>query len=70
MNHFIITSLNHMSTRSCLVSQHKNKLISNNEQLFNATDLSPIISGVILSPNSCGKNQTNSQINPGTNNKD
>ena len=35
---FINTSLNHMSIRSCLVSQPKNELISNSEQLFNATD--------------------------------
>ena len=42
MDLFINTSLNHMSTRSCLVSDPNNKLISNNEQLFNATDLLPI----------------------------
>ena len=36
---FINTILNHISIRSCLVSQPKNKLISNSEQLFNATDL-------------------------------
>ena len=59
----INTSLNHMSIRSRLVSQSKNKLISNNEQLFNSTDLSPITFGVILSPNPRGKKSTNSQIN-------
>ena len=47
---FINTSLNHMSIRSCLVSQPKNKLISNSEQLFNATDLLPITFSVILPP--------------------
>ena len=33
---FINTSLNHMSIRSCLVSQSNNKLISNSEQLITA----------------------------------
>ena len=65
MDLFINTSLNHMSIRSRLVSQSKNKLISNNEQVFNATDLSPITFGVILPPNPRGKISTNSQINPG-----
>ena len=37
---FINTSLNHVSIRSRLVSQSNKKLISNNEQVFNATDLS------------------------------
>ena len=41
-------------------------MISNSEQLFNATDLSSIIFGVILPPNPRGKNSTHSQINPGT----
>ena len=63
---FINTSLNHMYIRSCLVDQPKNKLNSNNEQLFNATNLSPITFGIILSPNPRGKNTTNSQINPTT----
>ena len=54
-----------MSIRSHLVSQSKNKLISNSEQLFNATDLSPITFGVILPPKPHGKNSTNSQNNPG-----
>ena len=64
MDLFINTSLNHTSIRSCLVSQSKNKLISNNEQLFNATDLSPITFGVILPPKLRGKISTNSQIIP------
>ena len=55
-----------MYIRSHLVSQQNNKLISNNEQLFNATDLSSITFGIILSPNPRGKNSTNSQINPET----
>ena len=61
--------LNHMSIRSCLVSQPKNKLNSNNEQLFNATGLSPITFGVILPPNPRGNNKTNSQVSPGSLNK-
>ena len=44
-----------MSIRSCLVSQPKNKLITNSEQLFYATDLLPITFGVILPPNPRGK---------------
>ena len=39
---FINTSLNHMSIRSCHLSQPNKKLKLNSEQLFNATDLSPI----------------------------
>ena len=35
---FINASLNHMCIRYCLVSQPQNKLISNSEQLFYATD--------------------------------
>ena len=42
LDFFISTSLNHMFIRSHLVCQLKNKLISNNEQLFNAMDLSRI----------------------------
>ena len=53
-----------MSIKSRLVSQSKNKIISNNEQLFNAKDLSPITFGVILPPRLSGKKSTNSQINP------
>ena len=53
-----------MSIRSRLVSQPKKKLISNSEQLYNTTDLSPISCGVILPPNLQGKNSTNSQIIP------
>ena len=44
LDFFINTSLNHIAIRSCLVSQPKNKLISNGEQSINATDLSPITS--------------------------
>ena len=62
----IKTSLNHMSIRSQLVSQPKNKLISNSEQLFYAAKLSPITFDVILLPNPRRKNPKNSQINPGT----
>ena len=53
-----------MSIRSSLVSQPKNKLFSNSEQLFNATDLSPIPFRVILSPNPRGKISSNCQITP------
>ena len=63
---FINTSLNQTSIRSCLVSQPKNKLGSNSEQLFNATDLSPITFGVILPPKLHGKKSTNSKISPET----
>ena len=61
LNLFIYTSLNHMFIRSCLVSQFKNKFISNSEQLFNAIDLSPITFGIILPPYPRSKNSTNSQ---------
>ena len=57
---FINTSLNHMSIRSRLVSQPKTKLISNSEQLFNATELLPITFGVIFPPNPGGKKLKNS----------
>ena len=63
---FIYNSLNHMSIRSCLVSQPNNKFNSNSEQLFNATALTPIIFGVILPPNLRDKISTNSQNNPET----
>ena len=66
MDLFINTSLNHISIGSCLVSQPKNKLISNSEQLFNAKDLSPITFAVILPPILRGKNLTKSQNNPET----
>ena len=62
MDLFINTSLNHISIRSRLVSN--NYLILNNEQLFNATDLSPVTFSIVLSPNPRGKNSINSQINP------
>ena len=55
-----------MSIRSYLVSQIKNKLISNGKQLFNVMDLSPITFGVILPQDPQRKISTNSQINPGT----
>ena len=58
-----------MSIRSCCVSQPKNKLISNSEQLFNAMDLSPITFGVISPLNPRGKNSANSQISSGTSDK-
>ena len=57
---FIITSLSHMSIWSRLVSQPNNKLFSNSVQLSNATDLSPITFGLILSPNPQGTNLTSS----------
>ena len=52
-----------MSIRSRLVSQ---KIISNDEQLFNARNLSPRTFGIILPPNPCGKTSMNSQIYPRT----
>ena len=55
-----------MSIRSRLKSQPNNKLISNSEQLFNATELLPIPFGVILPPKVHGKISTNSQTNPVT----
>ena len=55
-----------MSIRSRLVSQPNNNLISNSEQLFNATDLLPIPFRIILSPNPRGETSTNSPINLGT----
>ena len=55
-----------MSIRSRLVSQSKNKLISNSEEYFNAMDLSSLTCDVILPPNPRGKNSTNSQINQGS----
>ena len=57
---FIYISLNHMSIRSCLVSQLNN----NCKQLFNTMNLSPISFGVILPPNQRGKISTNLQNNP------
>ena len=59
MDLFINTSLNHMFIRFRLVSKPNNKLISNNEQSFNAIDLSPITFNIILSPNLRGKNSKN-----------
>ena len=53
-----------MSIRSRLVSQYKNKSISNREQLFNSTDLLSITFSVILPLKLRGKISTNSQISP------
>ena len=61
-----ILSQSIFSLGHCLVSQPKNKLISNNEQLFITTDLLPIMFSIILPPNPCDKKSTNSQINLGT----
>ena len=36
---FFNSCLNHMSIAFCLLSQPNNKLVSNNKQLINATDL-------------------------------
>ena len=55
-----------MFTRSLLVSQPSIKWISNHEQLINSIDLLPITCGTILSSSPCGKDSTNSQINPRT----
>ena len=66
MDLFVNTSFNHMSIRSCLVSQPNNKIFANSEQSINATDLSPITFGVILPPKVQGKISTISQINSGT----
>ena len=66
---FINVSLNHMSIICHLVSQPKNKLVSNNRQLFDSMNLLPIIFGVNLPPNPRGQNSTNSQINPRTTDK-
>ena len=66
MDLFINISLIHMSIRSRLVTQPKHKLISNNKQLFIATDLSPITFVVIFLPNLRGENLKNSQNNPAT----
>ena len=54
---FFNTSLNHMSIRSRLVSQPNIKLISNSEQLFNATDLSHITSVYVYLQNDAVKFQ-------------
>ena len=62
MDLFINPSLVHTSNKFRLVSQPRSKLISNSEQLFNATDLSPITFGVILPPNPYGINSIISQI--------
>ena len=48
---------------SCLVSQPKNKLFPNSEQLFDATELLPIAFSVILPLNLHGKSSTNSENN-------
>ena len=54
-----------MSIRSCLISQLKNKLISNNEQVFNTTDSLSKTFRITLSLNTRGKNSANFQINLG-----
>ena len=66
MDLFINTNVNHISIRSRLVSQPNNKLNSNSEQLFNAMDILPITSGIILPPKLSGKISRNSQIFPVT----
>ena len=66
MDLFIDTSLSHLFIRSRLMSQAKNKLISNSEQLFNSTYVSPITFNVNLPSNPHNKYSTNSQINPAT----
>ena len=66
MNLLIHNSSKYMSIRSRFVSQQNNKLISNSEQLFNASDLLPITFGIILPPNQHGEISTNFHINPGT----
>ena len=63
---FINTSLNHMSIRSCLVSQsNNNKSISNNIKLYNAMDLLPITFGIMLFPKICGEKLSKFQIKVG-----
>ena len=52
--------------RSRLVNQPKNKLISNSEQLFNATHLSQTSFGIMLPLNLRRKNSISTQMNPGT----
>ena len=66
MDLLINTSLNYMSIRSRLVTQPRNKPVSNSEKLFNTTDLSPITFDVVLPLNPSGKISTNSQIDHGT----
>ena len=68
MDLFIITSLNHIYIRSCLI-QPNNKLISNDEQLSNAMDLLSLTFSIILPSNPRGKISTTSQINLGTTDK-
>ena len=55
---FIHDGLNHITIRSRLVRQLENELISINEQLCDATDLSPITFSKILSTNPSGKIST------------
>ena len=52
---FVNTSLNHLSIKSCLVSQPNNKLKLNNKELLNATDLLPITFIIIFDPKIHGK---------------
>ena len=69
MDLFINTSLNHTSIRSHLISQPNNKPNSNSEQLFNATNLSPVIFCAILPPKLRRKISINTQINAVTSNE-
>ena len=58
-----------MPTQSCysnIIYVHDLIPHINGEQLFNATDLSPITLSVIYATNPRGKNSTNSQINQTT----
>ena len=58
-----------MSNAFRLVSKPKNKLISNHKQSFNVTNLLSITFGIILSQSPRGKKWTNSQIDPGSTDK-
>ena len=69
MDLFSNSTLSHISINSRLVSQPKNKFISNKDELFNTTDISPITFGVNLPPKRRGKILINSQINTGTTDK-
>ena len=66
MGLFINTTLNYISIRPRLINKSENNLISNDEQLFYATDLLLITFSIILLANPRGKNSINSQINPGS----
>ena len=51
-----------MSVKSCLVTETKNKLNSQNESKFNSTDVLSTTFSIILSPNPLGKISSNPQI--------